>query len=58
MAGERGPNTYAEKHVNNFKRFHPDIFKASKLKNAQLKYKQGYYKKLQLCYLKGSIFTV
>ena len=45
MGGESGPNTYAEKHVDNFKKSHPEIFKAGKLKKAQLEYKQGDYKK-------------
>ncbi len=38
MAGESGPNTYAGKHVDNFKKSHPEIFKAGKLKKAQLEY--------------------
>ncbi len=45
MAGESGPNSYASKHDDNFKKSHPEIYKSGKLRKAELYYKQGDYQK-------------
>jgi len=38
MAGESAPNSYTDKLGENFKKSHPEVYKAGKLKKAQLEY--------------------
>lgn len=45
MANPSVPNSYAEKLGENFKKSHPEVYKAGKLKKAQLEYNQGDFKK-------------
>jgi len=45
MSSVSVPGSYANKLGENFKNSHPEVYKAGKLKKAQLEYNQGDYKK-------------